>query len=176
MIPFEKLKQEVKLFKDDETSLYSCLVSFAKESNLDGSFDNFYEQFLFDQRPDIRKAAVFSLLFCSRSQKNIHINKTVEFLIDKNEDSDLRIMSASSLGQALFGSNDKKTMKMLYKVFIDEKYSFIGSACLAALLKIIGVSTRDMFFRGFDSSTEMNDDIEAAFSSELKLIKKVVNS
>jgi hypothetical protein len=156
----------------DESDLYHYLVQLAKQDPDNPYYTPVFEQFLADKRSEIKKAAIFSLLFCYRLREARFIDFAVKIVLDDREEDDLRGISMASLGQALFGSKDKNVLKILYSIFGGAKNDYLRKQSFVSMLRIIGLSSRETLLKKIDD--QVSENALMLYKAELSQIKKII--
>ena len=165
-------------YKDDSDELYSILIGFAKNNLNLYKYENIYEGFLADNSWELRKAAIFGLLFKLGIKNVKYKNAAISFFIDTNEEFDLRVWALSSSSTAYEGTQDSQLLKEMYFLLNskDENLLLIESAFFA-LLGVWGVSAVEVekkIKRNLDGEFLLNDSIQMFKVEYSKIEKKVL--
>lgn len=157
----------------EETELYKELTEMAQ-----GEDARFYvaifEKHLDHESPDIRAACIYGLLFSLKILDLKYRAKALAYLIDKNEDFNLRQWCISGLGQAYSGRKDIELISKFYEMLNDDtEDEDLKPALLRGLLILIGMSSRDIFLKTGVFS-KVDEAIINKFSTELNIIENLI--
>lgn len=175
MISLETVYREIEEIKNDETKLYSYLYDLYylnKIENL-GELEKILSSFLQDSRSEIRKVAIYGLLFALRLNKEEYRQFAVTCVEDENEDEDLKMSCIMGLGTAYEDSSDKSLIKILYKVLQRSSEDTENRAsALTSLLKIIGMTSIEIIQQNNNKIIiEYEDIILENFEEKLNIIQ-----
>lgn len=173
-----QIRNEIERIKDNESKLYSYLYDLTyQEITTNVRFlETMYFQFLEDKRTEIKRVAIYCLLFGLQIRKNEYKKVALKDLMDMSEDFDLRLTCASGLGQAYQATDDKDLLSVLYSIFNDqEDDEGIRTECFVGMLKIHGMNSLEILEKNLNRIIMSMDDLYLDnFEQEIIEIKDLV--
>ena len=173
----EEILQYINEIRLNESELYSYLYDLIyKEIISDVKWlEHVYAGFLEDQRNEIKRIAIYGILFGLKIQKDVYLDFALKNKKDIESDFDLRLTCVSGLSAAYFGTKNVKIVSLLFLVFnnIDEDED-IQCTCFTSLLMLIGLSSRDIFLKNKGLIFNLNDINLGNFKRELQLLTNII--
>jgi hypothetical protein len=144
----EDFPENVNELRGNPNALGEYLIHAAKNNPDAIRHKEIYEQFLSSDSWYLKKAAVFALLFVFKLNDKKYVNKAVDFLIDSNEDEEVRRWSISGLSVIYSGTKENKLLKIFYGLmFSKNEEPSVRKACIHAMMHLLGLSTTEIYDR-----------------------------
>ncbi|QJB35657.1 hypothetical protein HF324_31895 [Chitinophaga oryzae] len=175
----EKLVQEeINQIKDKTTELYSYLKNLYYSNRIKNIavIEKALASYLNDKRSDIKRIAIYGLLFGLKIRHEKYRSIALRFINDPNGDLDLRLFSLSGLSQAYMGTSDVELLKLFYSLYNHDEDDSIRATCFAGMLRILGLSTVEIT-RINGSVIIIEDDIQTeVFARQLGEIRAIISA
>jgi hypothetical protein len=172
------IKQEIESIKDNESKLYSYLYNLTYQERTKNTrlLESIYSEFLEDKRSEIKRVAIYCLLFGLKIKKPEYKKAALLSLENKANDFDLRLTCISGLSQTYFATDDKELLNLFFSIFNDqEEDEDIRTEAFTGMMKIHGIDSRDLLSKNSDKIIMSIDDIELGnFEQEIEDIKKII--
>ena len=170
-------KDNLVNIEKEESQLYDYIIDVAKsEDYTEREKILKVEKYIDHTSPDIKSAVFFALLFVLKIDDKKYRDLAIQYLIDKNEDEDLRVKCSSGLAQTYQNTKDKELLDIFYKIFNNENDElYVRSSVFNSLLLIVGLNSREIFMRRKGHKQNFDDDDLQEFSKELKKIQSIIN-
>jgi hypothetical protein len=174
----DKIRQDIENLKENETKLFSYLYNLTYQEKINNIWllESVYSDFLNDKRSEIKRVAIYCLLFGLKIKKPKYRQIALLNLKNKASDFDLRLTCASGLSQAYFGTDDIDILKLFFSTFNDQdEDEEIRTEAFTGMMKIHGIDSRDLLSINSDKIIISIDDIELSdFEQEIEEIKKII--
>lgn len=138
----DQIRNEIERIKDDETELYSYLYNLAYQEMTPSVrfLETIYSRFLEDKRTEIKRVAIYCLLFGLQLRKPEYKRIALVDLDNKLGDFDLRLSCAAGLGQAYHATDDVDILSVFYSIFNDQGVDEgIRTECFIGMMKVHGL-------------------------------------
>ena len=172
----ENVKKDLKSLEGNETKLYSYLYDLIyNETIKDLSFlEKLYSSYLDDERTEIKRIAIYSLLFALKLRKEKYLDFAIENLIDANNDFQLRLTCVSGVTQAYLNTQNKRLTTELYNIYksFDEDED-IKTESFVGILKVLGLTSKDIIEKNNKMIIGFQDINLENFSEEVMLIEEI---
>ena len=146
----EIIRSEIRELEEakDFDKLYSYLVKVVKYDDNPIEYELEFNKYFDSTDWQMRKAAVFCLLYVLQIDNPTYRNKAIAFVKDISEDEEVRRWSAAALSQTYQNTKDKELLKLFLQLVEnpEEDQDFKGSILRSALL-VYGLTSREQIFR-----------------------------
>jgi hypothetical protein len=174
----DQIKNEIEKIKDDESKLYSYLydLAYLELSKNIRFLESIYIPFLKDDRSEIRRVAVYCLLFGLKIQKPEIKEAALEYLRNMRSDIDLRATCISGLSQAYMGTDDRELLSLFYDLFANEEEDEdIRTECFSGMMKLHGLNSVQILNKNRNQVIMSFEDVHFdEFEKELSEIRRIV--
>ena len=162
----------------DENQLYEYIIDLAKygTDKVDSKVAKI-EKYINHESSEIKSAVFYALLFILKIDNEKYKNLALKYLLDKEEDEDLRVKCSSGLAQTYSGSKDKELLSVFHKILYDQSENmYVKSSVFNSLLLLYGLNSREILLRrgGYKQYGDEDDLIE--FNKELKEIGQIIRA
>jgi hypothetical protein len=175
----EKIRQELEKIKDNESKLYSYLydLTYQEVTSNVRFLETIYSKFLNDKRSEIRRVAIYCLLFGLQIKKPEYKNKALLNMKDKSNDLDLRRTCISGLAQAYFATDDQEILNTFYSTYNNhDEDEDLRAESFVGMLKVHGLNSAEILNKNNNKLIMYVDDIEFAhYEREIEDIKDILN-
>jgi HEAT repeat protein len=174
----EVLADIQRLEASDETrELRAYLIQLAKWSENPQQYENLLRSYLYSPEPDLREAAVFSLLFALQIQKQEYRSCALKQLTEsEKEDFDARQWAAASLATAYQETKDAQLLHTFFAILDDESEDDILRSSIARdTLLVWGLSSGEQGFRVGHSTSSLKAMLHE-FDGELTAARKFMRA
>lgn len=174
-----EIKKELERIKNDETKLYSYLYDlvYMEISKNTRFLESIYSSFLKDNRIEIRRIAIYCLLFGLKIRNPEYREFALLNLKDKEIDFDMRLFCASGLAAAYMGTDDKELLFTLNSIFNDpEEDEDLAAKCFEGMMQILGMSSVEIVRRNQNKIIFTLKDLHLhEFEEELSKVKEILS-
>ena len=174
----DQIKNEIENIKDDESKLYSYLydLTYLELSHNIRFMETIYLPFLKDDRSEIRRVAIYCLLFGLKIRKPEIKEAALENLRDQRSDIDLRSTCISGLSQAYMGTDDKELLSIFYDLFADEEEDGdIRTVCFVGMIHLHGLNSVQILNKNRNQIIMSFEDVHFdEFEKELSEIRRIL--
>lgn len=174
----DKIRQDIDSIKENESKLYSYLydLTYQEKTNNVRLLETIYSEFLNDKRSEIRRVAIYCLLFGLKIKKPEYRQAALLNLTNKASDFDLRLTCASGLSQAYFATDDKELLGILFSIFNNqEEDEDIRTEAFTGMMGVHGMDSRELLSRNSNKIVMSMDDIDiGSFEQEIEEIKTLL--
>ncbi|SEP48188.1 hypothetical protein [Niastella yeongjuensis] len=171
----DRIRKDIESIKENETKLYSYLydLTYQEKTNNVRLLETIYSEFLNDKRSEIKRVALYCLLFGLKIKKPEYRQAALITLTDKASDFDLRLTCVSGLAQAYFATDDKGLLGTLFTIFNDqEEDEDIRTEAFTGMMGIHGINSVELLSKNSNKIVMSMDDIKLEnFEQEIKEIK-----
>lgn len=139
--------RELEILNDPD-ALGGYLTNLAKHGRYPVKFEDEFKKHLFSNDWYLKKTAIFCLLFALKIDKPEYRERAIDFIIDVNEDDEVRRWSISGLGQTYENTEDKELIELfLSKIDDNNEDESLKSTLVSSVLNICGVSSQEQLIR-----------------------------
>ncbi|MHA4810289.1 hypothetical protein ACX0G9_19405 [Flavitalea flava] len=174
----DKIRNEIENIKDDESKLYSYLydLTYLELSKNARLLETVYVSFLKDSRSEIKRVAIYCLLFGLQIQKPGIKEIALKELRDKQNDIDLRLTCITGLAQAYIDTDDREILSVFYSQFVDEEEEDDArSECFVGMMKLHGLNSVQIVGKNKNQIIMSLEDLHFdEFEKELSEIRRIV--
>jgi hypothetical protein len=171
----KKIEEEISKVEKDDIQLYDFLYNLAYSNLGNISYLPIYEKYLTDKREDIKGLAIKIVLFMLRIREDKYRKIAIESLLDDDADEDLRLIAASALAQAYFGTRDTELLVIYYKIFNDADNEYLKATCFDAMMRVIGISSKEQFERNGRLIEKASQLDQLLYKKEFEIIRSLLN-
>ena len=173
------IKSEIDKVRNNETKLYSYLYDliYNEESKNANFLEKVFSTFINDERDEIKRIAIYGLLFGLKIKNDIYKNIAVKELGNTYADFDLRLTSLSSVSEAYKGSKDEKLLALFFKIFnSDEEDEDLRTQSFIGMMKLLGMSSLEITKVNNNKVIVGIEDINLSeFSDEILKVKSLIS-
>jgi hypothetical protein len=174
----DQIRNEIERIKDNESKLYSYLydLTYQEISTNVRFLETIYSRFLEDKRTEIKRVAIYCLLFGLQIRKSEYKKVALTELKNKLGDSDLRLTCASGLAQAYLATDDKDLLSVFYSIFNDpDEDEGIRSESFVGMMKVHGMNSTKILEKNLNKIIMSVDDLYLEnFEQEIDEIKGLI--
>ena len=174
----DQIRNQIERIKDNESKLYSYLydLTYQEISPNVRFLETIYSRFLEDKRTEIKRVAIYCLLFGLQIRKSEYKKVAFTELKNKFGDFDLRLSCASGLAQAYFATDDKDLFSVFYSIFNDQdEDEGIRSECFIGMMKVHGMNSTEILEKNLNKIIMSVDDLFLEnFEQEIDEIKGLI--
>lgn len=153
------LEQIDKVF-NDEVKLYSLLYDLIyEEKENDVTFlRKLYESFLKDDRSEIKRIAIYAILFGLKIKNNKFLDIALSELSDDSADIHMRLTCVSSLASAYFSTDEKQILSVFEGIYFNDKEDDnLRTECFLGILKVQGLTSSEIVIKNGGIVVELKD-------------------
>jgi HEAT repeat protein len=160
--------------RGDNDELGEYLIDLVKYGEDSEKYELEFKKHLDSSDWQLRKAALFCLLFALQIDRPEYKEKAMQILKNKSEDEEVRRWAASGLAQTYQRTKHKELLGILLAIVNDpDDNGNIKGSILSSALLIFGLSSREQFLQTNHLSPSLSILIET-FSNELNEINKII--
>ncbi|MBL3657116.1 hypothetical protein [Fulvivirga sediminis] len=167
----------IKSIESNEVKLYSFLYDliYNEESNDVSFLEKLYSSFLLDDRSEIKRIAIYALLFGLKIQKDRYKNFALDNLQDTENDYDLRLTCISGIGQAYRNTREPLILSILSTLYNDSTEDLnIRAECFSSMMRVYGLDSKEMVKKNNCIIVSFEDIEQDNFNDELNNIAVII--
>lgn len=175
----EIIQKELNDVRNHNTKLYSYLYNliYQEWSNDNKFLEKIYNSFLDDERSEIKRISIYSLLFGLKIQNDKYREFAIKYSREVNASADLRQMCILGLSEAYGESKDVQILSCFYNIYRNSKDDEdIRGACFTSLMRIMGMTSVEILRKNNDILIFSSDDVNSElFSDQIAEIEKLID-
>jgi len=175
----DQIKNDIENIRGDEAKLYSYLydLTYLEKSKNIRFMEAIYIPFLKDARSEIRRVAIYCLLFGLKIRKMEIKEIALHELRNNHNDIDLRVSCISGLSQAYMATDDGEILSLFYSLFVDEgEDSDIRLESFVGMMILHGLKSAQIMSKNRSRPYMSFEDLHVdEFAKELSEIRRIVS-
>ena len=138
--------------------------------------ETIYVPFLKDTRSEIKRVAIYYLLFGLQLRKPEIKETALKELINEHNDIDLRLTCITGLANAYMDTDDAELLSVFFSHFIDKnEEEDIRSECFVGMMKLHGLNSVQIINKNKNQIIVSFEDLHFdGFEKELSEIRQIV--